>query len=95
MITGKQRSYLKSLANSEKPLIQIGKGGVTESLIAQIDELLESHEIVKISVLKNAPILARDISEEITNGTNAEFVQQIGNKLTIYRESKENKKIIL
>ncbi|RVU54917.1 ribosome assembly RNA-binding protein YhbY [Anaerosphaera multitolerans] len=95
MITGKQRSYLKSIANNTKPLIQVGKNGITDSLIKQIDELLEAHEIVKISVLKNSPLFARDITEEITDSTNSEFVQQIGNKLTIYRESKENKKIEL
>ncbi|EFI42428.1 MULTISPECIES: ribosome assembly RNA-binding protein YhbY [Peptoniphilus] len=95
MITGRQRSYLKSLANTLNPLLQVGKNGVTENLIKQIDELLEYHELVKITVLKNSPVYAREIVEEILEQTGAEFVQQIGNKLTIYRESKENKKIEL
>lgn len=95
MITGRQRSYLKSLANNLDPLIQVGKNGVTDALIQQLDELLESHELVKIRVLKNSPVIAKEIIEEILNGTGAEFVQQIGNKLTIYRESEENKKIEL
>ncbi|MBP2025453.1 ribosome assembly RNA-binding protein YhbY [Peptoniphilus stercorisuis] len=93
MITGKQRSYLKSLANNLTPLIQVGKNGVSDSLIEQIDVLLENHELVKITVLQNSPVTAKEIVDEIIDGTGAEFVQQIGSKLTIYRESKENKTI--
>lgn len=95
MITGKQRSYLKSLANTLNPLMQIGKNGLNGGLFDQLDRLLEDHELVKITVLKNSPVLASEIIEEILEKTGAEFVQQIGNKLTIYRESKENKKIVL
>lgn len=95
MITGKQRSYLKSLANNLDPLLQVGKNGVTDSLIIQLDELLESHELVKVRVLKNSPVLAKEIIDDILEATGAEFVQRIGNKLTIYRESKDNKKIEL
>ena len=93
MITGKQRSYLKSLANNLTPLIQVGKNGVSDGLIEQIDVLLENHELVKITVLQNSPVTAKEIVDEIIDGTGAEFVQQIGSKLTIYRESKENKTI--
>lgn len=95
MITGRQRSYLKSLANNLTPLQQVGKNGVSEGLIEQIDKLLEDHELVKITVLQNSPVTAKEITQEILEATGAEFVQQIGNKLTIYRESKENKVIEL
>ncbi len=95
MLTGKERAYLKSLAHSADPLIQIGKSGITDSVVNQLDKLLEDHELVKIRVLKNSPVIAREIVEEVLDATNSEFVQQIGNKLTIYRESKENKKIEL
>lgn len=95
MLTGKQRSYLKSIANTLNPLIQVGKGGIGDGVLSQIDKSLEDHELVKITVLKNSPVEAKEIVEEILGATNAEFVQQIGNKLTIYRESKENKKIEL
>lgn len=95
MLTGKERSYLKSLANNLNPLIQVGKNGLNIGLFEQLNKLLEDHELVKITVLKNSPILASEIVEDILKNTGAEFVQQIGNKLTIYRESKENKKIVL
>ncbi|KXO16677.1 ribosome assembly RNA-binding protein YhbY [Peptoniphilus sp. GNH] len=95
MLKGKDRAYLKSLAHKIEPLLQIGKQGLNDGSLWQLNELLEAHELVKIRVLKNSPIDVKEIVEEILEKTNSEFVQQIGNKLTIYRESKENKKIIL
>lgn len=95
MLTGKERSYLKSLAHNMDPLIQLGKDGINEGFLNQIDKLLEDHELVKIRVLQNAPVEVDEIVDEILEKTGAEFVQKIGKKLTIYRESKENKKIEL
>ena len=77
------------------PLIQLGKDGINEGFLNQIDKLLEDHELVKIKVLQNAPVEVDEIVDEILEKTGAEFVQNIGKKLTIYRESKENKKIEL
>ncbi|SCG83718.1 putative RNA-binding protein yqeI [Proteiniborus sp. DW1] len=95
MISGKQRSYLKSLANKIEPIFQIGKNGITESLLKQLDEALEAREIIKINVLNNSLLEAKDVALEVTEKLNAEFVQSIGNKFVIYRESKENKRIEL
>ncbi|MEQ3346637.1 ribosome assembly RNA-binding protein YhbY [Peptoniphilus senegalensis] len=95
MLTGKERAYLKGLAQNIDPLIQLGKDGINEGFLKQIDKLLEDHELVKIKVLQNAPVEVDEIVDEILEKTGAEFVQKIGKKLTIYRESKENKKIEL
>lgn len=95
MITSKQRSYLKSLANKLNPSLQIGKTGLTESIIDELEVQLEHKELVKISVLENSPVLVGEIIDEILEETKAEFVQSIGSKLIIYRESKEHKKIEL
>lgn len=95
MINSKQRKYLKSLTHSREPLLQIGKYGLTEGAIAQLNELLEAHELVKIRVLNNSPVEVEEIVEEILDKTESEFVQKIGNKLTLYRESKDNKVIEL
>ena len=95
MLTGKERIYLKSLANNLDPIIQLVKNGVTENFIKQVDELLESREIVKINVLKNCPEDPKDIASQLVEELNAEFVQSIGRKIVIYRESEENKEIKL
>lgn len=95
MISGKQRSYLKALANTIDPIFQIGKNGITESFLKQVDEALEAREIVKINVLNNSSLTAKESADQVVDSLNAEFVQSIGNKFVIYRESKENKKIEL
>lgn len=95
MINSKQRAYLKGLANKLNPSLQIGKEGLTENILKELDIQLEQKELIKISVLENSPVLVDEIVEDILSATEAEFVQKIGSKLVIYRESKENKKIIL
>jgi len=95
MITTKQRSYLRSLANTIQPIFQIGKGGVSENMIKQFDEALEARELIKATVLRNSVEDVRDVCNEIPQATGADIVQVIGNKFVLYRESKENKTIIL
>ncbi len=89
MLTGKQRSYLKSLANSIEPLMQIGKGGITENVLKQIDDALTARELIKIKILSNSMLEAKDAANEIAESLRAEYVQSIGNKFVLYRESKE------
>lgn len=95
MITGRQRSFLKSMANRIDPIFQVGKNGVTESFLRQVDDALEAREIVKIKVLNNSMLDAKEVGNEVAQKTRSEFVQSIGNKFVIYRESEENKKIEL
>ncbi len=92
MLTGKQRSYLKALANGIETIMQIGKNGVTETVIKQIDDALESRELIKIKILNNSSLEAKDTANEIADAVRAEYVQSVGNKFVLYRES-ENKLI--
>ena len=91
MITSKQRSYLKSLAHNIEPIFQVGKGGVTENVIKQVDDALEARELIKLTVLNNSVATSREVLEEIASKTNAEAVQAIGKKIVLYRESKRLK----
>ena len=95
MITSKQRSYLRSLAHNIDPTVYIGKAGVTDNVIKEIDQCLEARELVKIKLQEGAELDAKTVANELAPGLRAEFVQAIGHKFTLYRESKENKKIIL
>ncbi len=95
MISGKQRSYLKSLANNIDPIFQLGKNGLTENFIKQIDDALEARELVKVNVLKNCMLDPTEVASQLAEELNAEFVQSIGRKFVLYRESIENKKIEL
>ncbi len=95
MLTSKQRAYLRGLGHVQSAIFQIGKGGINENLIKQLDDALEARELIKITVLETALMSARSACGELCESLNAEPVQCIGNKLVIYRESTENKKIEL
>ena len=89
MITTKQRAYLKSLATSLQPAFQVGKGGVNDPQVMQIDDYLRVHEIVKIKVLDNSMYTAREAAEEIAEKISAEVVQVIGSKAILYKRNPE------
>lgn len=95
LLTGKQRSYLKGIANTIDPIFQLGKNGLTSNFIKQVDDALEAREIVKINVLKNCFLEPDNVANELVEELSAEFVQSIGRKFVLYRESIENKKIEL
>lgn len=95
MLKGKQRAYLKSLAHDLKPIINIGKNSLTEDVIKAIDEALEKRELIKIKILNNNLDDDNEIIDEVIEKLNCEFVSHIGSIFTIYRESKNNKKISL
>jgi len=95
LLTGKQRAYLKSMANTMEPAFQLGKNGLTDNFLKQIEDYLEANEIVKVKVLKNSLLDAADMASEIAEAIGAEFVQSLGNKFVLYKESKNNKRIQL
>ncbi len=95
MITSKQRSFLKSLAHNIDPVVYIGKAGVTDNVKKEIDTCLEARELVKVKLQEGCDLIPKDIANELASELKAEFVQAIGRKFTLYRESKENKQIVL
>ena len=87
MMTSKERAELRSHANTLDTLLTVGKGGVSEQLIAETEILLESKELVKGKVLETALLTAREASDAICEATGAEGIQVIGTKFVIYRKS--------
>lgn len=94
-MTSKQRAYLRGLANTLDPIFQVGKSGISDNLIQQLNDALEARELIKISVLETAPDSAKDLGNEIANSTNSELVQTIGNKITLFRAKKKDSRIVL
>ena len=88
-MTSKQRSKLISLAMNISATVQIGKNGLTESVVEQISTSLEDHELVKIGVLKTADVTAKGVIAEVAEALGAEPVQAIGNKIVLYRRSQK------
>ncbi len=89
MLTGKQRSYLKALANPLKPVIQLGKEGITDAFINQVNETIEKRELVKVHVLESCALPIDEVADIVAMRTRSEFVQSIGRKFVIYRKHKE------
>lgn len=95
MLTSKQRAQLRSLANQIDTIFQIGKSGINEQLIKQIDDALEARELIKIRTLETSPVGSREAADQIAQQVSADVVQVIGSRFVLYRESRDNKKIIL
>lgn len=95
MLTGKQRSYLKGLANGIEPAVYIGKNELTDAVIEEIEGYLRVHELVKVKVQEAAEIDIKQTANECAAAVKGEFVQAIGRRFVIYRENEENKEIFL
>lgn len=81
--------------NTLDPILIIGKNGIEENTIKQIKDSLEKRELIKIKILNSAGISDEDVLNRILIETRAEFVQFMGNKLTIYKKSKKKQKIFI
>ena len=87
-LTSKQRAQLRGLANSIDTIVQIGKDGIGENLIQQVNDALEARELIKGRVLENnIEYDARLAAQELATATRSEVVQVIGTKFVLYRES--------
>jgi len=94
-MTSKQRSYLKGLAMNIEPVFQIGKSSVTPENVHAISEVFNTHELIKIAVLKNCIDDPKEIANVVAERTHAQVVQVIGKKIVLYKPFKENPKIVL
>ena len=89
MLTSKQRSELRALANDMETTLMVGKEGVTENVIAEADRLLTARELIKGKVLEAALMSAREVSDALCEATGADGVSCVGNKFVIYRYSEK------
>ena len=92
MITGKQRSTLKKMAQEIKATVMIGKEEVTPTVIAAIDDYLAKHELVKVQLQEGAILDPKETANEIAGELGAEFVQAIGRKFVLYRQASDQEK---
>ena len=95
VLTSKQRSYLKSIAQKTESIFQIGKNGLTPDVTEAVGQALDARELVKISVLQNCLEDPRDMAERLAQRTKSLVVQVIGKKIVLYKPAKKNPKITL
>lgn len=86
-LTGKQRSYLRALANSIDTIVFVGKNGISENIIAEASDALEARELIKCRVLEGSMLTAREACDQLSRLTRSEPVQVIGSKFVLYRRS--------
>lgn len=94
-MTTKQRAYLKSLAMTMDPILQIGKSSITPELTTAIAEALEARELIKINVLQNCADDPKELAQILGERTRSQVVQVIGKKIVLYKEGKDDKKKII
>ena len=94
-MTSKQRAYLRGLANKIDSIFQVGKNGISDNLIVQVNDALEARELIKLNVLETSPEGIQEIANTLSEATNSVLVQTVGNKITLYRARKKNSKIQL
>ena len=95
MLTSKQRAQLRGMANKMETILQIGKTGITDQTVKQVDDALIARELIKIRTLETSPTSSRESADLIAEKTGADVVQVIGSRIVLYRESKDNKQIYL
>lgn len=91
-MTSKERAQWRARANSLEPVIQIGKEGISDNLITQIDDTLDARELIKVRVhLETAPKTPKTLAGELAQALGAEVIQVIGGILVLYRQADEEK----
>ena len=95
MLSGKQRSYLKKMAHELDPTVYIGKSGLTENIKKEMLTGFEARELVKVKIQEGCTLKPKEVANQLADELDAEFVQAIGRKFVLYRESKDHKKIEL
>ncbi len=97
MLTSKQRATLRAIANGIDPIMQVGKGGISENLIKTVSDALDAKELIKMKVLDNSAESAKSAAEELAVATESDVVCVVGTKFVLYKQSskEKNRKIIL
>lgn len=95
MLNGKQRAYLRSIANTIDTILIIGKGGITEQVVKQADDALTAREIIKGRVLENSELNSRQVADQLSEVTSSDVVQVIGSKFVLYRPNPDEPQIKL
>ena len=96
-LTSKQRAQLRGLASTLDTIVHVGKDGLGDNLVKQVDDALEARELIKGRVLENSMYTAREAAEELAVAARCEVVQVIGSKFVLYRmqHNKDKRKIEL
>ena len=94
-MTGKQKRHLRTIAHTLKPVVNLGKRGLSNEIKKEIDTQLLEHELIKLKVLDSCPISKKECADLLKQESSLEVVQIIGKTLTLYCPHPEEPKIEL
>jgi RNA-binding protein len=95
VLNGKQRRYLRALAHDKKPVVQLGKEGLTPSVIGAIDAGLETHELIKVKAVSGFDDDLEEVGQRIEQETRSTLCNVVGRTLLLYRRRAKNPKIVI
>jgi RNA-binding protein len=95
VLSGKQRRHLRALAHDLRPIVQVGKGGIDDGVVAAVDQALVDHELIKVKVGENAGMDRQDVADDLAAKTKSEVAQVLGNIVLLYRAHPEEPTIVL
>lgn len=95
MLTSKQRAHLRSIAQSYNCIFFVGKQGIGEELIKQLDDAINARELIKVGVQENCDYTAREAADAVAEQLGADVVQVIGRKFVLWRRSSDPKKRVI
>lgn len=90
MLNARDKKILRAQAQQYRSLFQIGKDGISDNLIVTLDDSLRAHELVKLNLLKTAPLSTAEAAAMLAQATDSELVHSIGRTFVLYRRSKKN-----
>lgn len=88
-LRGKQKRYLRARAHSYRPVFSIGKNGLTQAWLNQLDGALNNHELLKVNIQQNSDVTTGEVKEFIETNTDIQVVQTIGRVLVLFKVSSE------
>ena len=95
MLSGKQRRHLRALGHELQVVVQIGKSGIDDGLVAAVDRALADHELVKIKVGESAGLDRHEAADAIAARTRSDVAQVLGNTVLLYRANPDEPAIEL
>lgn len=87
MLTSKERANLRSMANTMQAILQVGKLGIEDNLLKQIDDALTARELIKIKLLETAPETPKEAANEIAEAVGCDVVQVVGRAIVLWRKN--------
>lgn len=84
-LTGKQRHHLRGLGHALRPIVQIGRDGITDAVIAATNQALDDHELIKVKVSDAAELDRNEAAEELASRTQSHLAQVLGFTFLLYR----------